>query len=104
MLNILISLSASSIVIALKEMRSLVNSEIIAIKLGFFLYLTIAFKGWSMFSEKGSEFSNFGALRLITAFEKKLFSLITTPSSFAIRVSSSSTNFILEEDYTLFDK
>ena len=53
--NILISLSASSIVIVLKEKHSLVYSEAIAIALGCFLYLTIALKvGWSMFSDKGS--------------------------------------------------
>ena len=43
--NTLFSLSASSIVIILKEKHSLVNSENIALMLGCFLYLTIAFKG-----------------------------------------------------------
>ena len=81
--DILISLSASSIVIILKEKHSLVNSETIAIMLGCFLYLTIVFKGWSMFSEKGSKFSNFEILSLIT--------------SFVIRVSSSSANLFFQK-------
>ena len=42
--NILISLSASSTVITIKEKHSLVHSEVIAITFGYFLYLTIAFK------------------------------------------------------------
>ena len=41
--NILISLSASSIVIVLKEKHSLVSSEAIAIMLGCYLYFVIAF-------------------------------------------------------------
>ena len=72
---------------------------------GCFLCLTIAFKVvWSMFSNKGSKFSNFGLLRLITAFEKKSFSFIATSSSLVIRVSSSSASFILSENCALFDK
>ena len=102
--NILISLSATSTVIVLKEKHCLVNSETIAIMLGCFLYFKIAFKGWSMFSEKGSKLPNFGILRLITTFEKKSFSFIANYSSFVIRVSSSSIRFILSEDCTLFDK
>lgn len=65
-----ISLSASYIVIVWKEKHSLVNSEVIEIMLGCFLYLTVAFKvGWSMFPEKESKFSNFLILKLITTFE-----------------------------------
>ena len=52
-----------------------------------FLYLEIAFKkGWSMFFDKGAKVSDFMILRLITAFEKKLFSFITTSSLFVISV------------------
>ena len=69
--NILISLSASSLVFILKQKHSLVNFEAIAIMPEYFLYLAIAFKeGCSAFSDKGSNFSNFRILRLITAFEK----------------------------------
>ena len=42
-----------------------------------FFYLTIAFKEWSVISEKEKN-SNFGILRLITAFENKLLSPIAT--------------------------
>ena len=68
-----------------------------------FLYLKIAFKGWFMFSDKGSKFSRI-ILRLITAFEKKSFSSIATSSSFVIRVLSSSASFTLSENRTLFDR
>ena len=48
--DILINLSASFTVVLLKEKHSLVNSYVIAIMQGSFLYLTIAFKvGWSSF-------------------------------------------------------
>ena len=53
-----------------------------------------------MFSESGSEFSNFGILRLITASEKKLFSLTATFPLFVIRVSPCSTSFMLSVDCT----
>ena len=43
--------------------------------------------GRSMLSDKGSKFSNFGILRLITAFVKKSLSFIATVSSFVISVS-----------------
>ena len=72
--------------------------------LGCFLYLIVVFKGWSMFSERRSELSNFRILRLITVSEKKLVSPIATSSSFVIRVSSFSASFILSEDCNLFDK
>ena len=41
---------------------------------------TLFTQWWSMFSEKGSKFSNFGNLRLIKAFEKKPFSSIAASS------------------------
>ena len=67
--DILISLSVYSILIALKEKYSLVNSEAIEIILQCLLYLTLAFKeGWSMFSDRGSKFSNFAISRLIITF------------------------------------
>ena len=69
-----------------------------------FLCLTIAFKGWCIFSNKGSKFSNFGILRLITAFEKKLLCSIATSSLFVIKMPSSSASFIPSEDWTSFDR
>ena len=87
-------MTASSIVIILKEKHSLVNTETIAKRSDIFY--AIAFKGWSTFSDKRSKFSNFGILRLIIAFEKKSFSSITTSSSF-VSLSSSSVSFILSE-------
>ena len=51
-----------------------------------------------MFSYEESEFSNFRVLRLITVFERRLFSFIATSSSFVMRVLSSSASFILSED------
>ena len=66
--NVIISLTASSIVILLREKHSLVNSEAIATTFGCFLYLIIAFKvAWSTFSEERSKFSNFG----ITGLKQK---------------------------------
>lgn len=48
-----------------------------------------------MFFDKGTKVSNFMILRLITAFEKKLFSCITTSSLFVISVLSSSLSELL---------
>ena len=85
--NMPFSLSPSSILIVLKEKHSLVNYEAVVIMLGCFLYLTKRFEiGWSIFTDKGSNFSNLRILRLITAFEKKSLSFIATSSSFNVRV------------------
>ena len=52
-----------------------------------------------MFSNKGSKFSNFEILRLMTAFEKKLFSSIVASSSFVIWVISSAADFRPNETF-----
>ena len=89
--------------VLLTENHSLVNSDAIAIMLGCFLYLAIAFKvGWSSFLTVDKKFSSSEFLRLITAFEKKLFSSIATSSLFVIRVLSSLGNFIFSEGCNLF--
>ena len=98
--NILISLSASSIVILLKEKHSLVSSEAIAIMLGCYLYFAIAFK---IFWQRINIFKRRNFNINYSIWEDTV-QFIAASSLFVIRVSSFSSSFILSEDCTLFDK
>ena len=97
--NILISLSASSIVIVLKEKHSLVSSEAIAIMLGCYLYLYFTIAFWqriNIFKRR-----NF---KINYSIWEGTVQFTATSSLFVIRVSSFWSSFILSEDRTLFDK
>ena len=88
-------------VIILKWKHFLANSEAIAIMLGFFLSLAIAFNA---FWQRIKIFKPWNFKINYSIWKKKSFSFIATSFLFIIRVSSSSASFILSKDFTLHDK